>query len=171
MAHDFGEYLVDIRERLAHPLPIRVVQWRVFLAIFLETFCVGYLSLLSRNYRSCLRERYGLNDPHLDLNEVRNAFLVLDGHSGSREQLIQAHEEFFTQLQRRMERSNVEVTRRIDASRAGLFLGTLLYAIAIITMTMCCVTGHMVVFAVVIIAFVAIEYLASLICMKGWHRS
>jgi hypothetical protein len=36
---------------------------------------------------------------------------------------------------------------------------------------MCCVTGHLTVFGVGLFVFVASEYLASLICLKGWHRS
>jgi hypothetical protein len=168
---DFGEYLVDIRDRLDHPLPMRVVQWRVFLAAFLETFCLGYVRLLRRNYRFCLGERYGLHDPGADFDEVRHAFAVLEGKSGSHEQVLQAHDAYFAQLHRRIERLNGEVERWIAAGRAGTFLGLLLYAIAVVTLVLCCITDHMLVFGVGIIVFVGSEYLVCLICLRGWHRS
>jgi hypothetical protein len=165
---DFGEHLVDVRERLEGPLPPRVRPWRVFLAATLEGFCLGLLWFVKRNYRTLLTGQHGLAD--FDLDVVLAAFKELDARTASRDQIEQAKLAFEEQMRRRVERINYELGLWFAAMRAGRFFGTLLFCLLAISISMAVVTDHDPVVPILVVLFALAEVIVTAICANDWHR-
>lgn len=167
---DFGEHLIEVREQLEVPLPVRVPFWRLLAAVAIEGFSSTTIYLLHRGWRSCVQDRCGLVSPNHDLDDVLARFRELNGHSASREQIEQAEEAFKEQLQRRFNRFNHEIKLWVTAVNRGLFIGTLLMSLTLVSMMMCLFTGRIFAVWVIMVSVAILQLLGAFICLQGWHR-
>lgn len=165
---DFGEYLVDIHDRLAVELPLRVQQWRVFVAACVEGFGLPLLFTIQRDYR--LIGLNGMAQAHVDLDEVMREFQALNDKPASREQIERAQDIFRVQMQRRCDRLNQEMRLWVNALHSGMFLGTVLSLLIMVSMALCAVTDRLVDGLSIIGGYFVLQSLAAWVCLKGWHR-
>ncbi len=165
---DFGEYLVEIRDQLDVPLPVRVRGWRVFLGIFLESFCA--LALSRCNYRSIVEKHDGLTEPTVDIDEVLHAFKRLENLTASREQIEQARDTFNEQMQRRCDRFKYELHIWFQALQSGGFLGTLVFTMIFTSGILSSLTGRDDWWMLIYVGGILAQVIVVAICLKGWHR-
>jgi hypothetical protein len=167
---DFGEYLIDVRERLEVPLPLRVQPWRVFLASSVETYCMGSLVIIRRDYRPFVVPPNGLSTPHIDLGVVVQEFDTLKGLTASPEQIEQARTAFHEQVNRRCQRLDRELTLWVSAAQSGTFLGMLFFGLLLACLCMSVMNGHSLLIIVISLTYVVSQIVAVIICLKGWLR-
>lgn len=167
---DFGEHLVAVREQLEVPLPIRVPYWRLFAAVAIESFSASTVQLLHRKWRSCAQDRCGLVSAKHDLDAVLELFRQLDSNSATHEQAEQAEEAFKEQIRRRFQRFSQETDLWVAAVQRGLFIGTLLMTLILVSLIMCLLTDRLFAVQVIVVSLMISQLLGAFICIQGWHR-
>lgn len=169
---DFGEALVDIRDRLLSPLPTRVNQKRVFTVALLETFAVMPLRLLKRDFLPSVISHPSVMLPNFvdDLEHVSDEFKVLNDRPCTAEQASQAREVFSAAMSGRHARSIREHNLWHAAVRAGMFLGVLLSCLLMTSSALCVLTNHTSANIFMMMAFLVLQGIVATVCLNGWHH-
>lgn len=167
---DFGEYLVEIRDQLEVPLPVRVSWWRVSLAAGLEAFAAAGIVLFDRNFRTVSELRHGLTRLGDDLDMVNDLFRPLTGYTCSPEQAEQASRVMAEQMHRRFARGNYEYDLWGHAIRAGRFLGQVSFLLPMMSVLLSQLTNHERWMWPILTSALLFEAIITMICLKGWHR-
>jgi len=167
---DFGERLVEIRDRLDVPLPFRVHPWRVFLVASLEGFSLAMIYVLDREFRSSAQDQFGLTQPEPDINPVVEQFQTLI-EPATPQQAEQAQAAFYEQMSRRYERLNQERKLWFHAMQAGFFFGVLIGCLLLISGLMCMFSGYERIVPAFLLGFVVLQIGVAYVCIHGWHRA
>jgi hypothetical protein len=167
---DFGEHLVVIRERLEVPLPNRVPFWRLHMAVGIESSCASFIYLFYPNWRSCVQDAYGLTSPDQDFDDVIEQFRQLNNRLATHQQIEQAEEAFKKQMLRRFDRYTHELRLWNLAVHRGMFLGTLLMSLILISVIMCMLTDRIFAIEVIMVSLLIFQLFGVFICLQGWHR-
>jgi hypothetical protein len=167
---DFGEHLVEVREHLEVPLPLRVSFWRVFAAVALEAFSMAVIFTLRRDWRSCVQDHKWLTSPRHDFEDVMAQFQRLNGRRATEQQIEQAQEALIKQTQRRLDRCNHETELWLIAVHRGIFIGSLLSSLLLVSMMMCLLTNRLFAVWIIMLGSLLAQLLGAIICVRGWHR-
>ena len=168
---DFGETLVDIRERLADPLPVRLRRSRVFLTAFLETFAAMPLRLMKRDFLPSVTVHPNVRLARFedDLDRLLGEFKVLRDRDCTLEQANQARAVLDAALANQQARWSYEQNLWNTAVQAGMFLGTLSSTLLMIGASMSMITDHPAVNLYLIVAFLLSQGMVATVCINGWH--
>lgn len=169
---DFGETLVDIRERMADVLPLRVRWWPVFSTALLETFALMTIKLIRSDFRlSALSHSSVMLTPfEEDIAAVITAFQPLRDRQCTSDQFIQARNALDTVLARYHSRWLYEQNLWIGAVKAGMFLGVLLSTLLMVSSSLCLITDHRPTNLYLLMAFILSQGVVATVCVNGWHR-
>lgn len=162
---DFGESLVDIRDRLSVPLPLRVQRVRLFILSFTETFCTLFIRLLSRRYQF-VQSRLPRGDS--GINDVRDAFAGLKDMHATVDQINQANELFMQEMGRRMARATFELDTCVRIVRAAMFGGIAVYMDILCAATMSALLGQSTMAFALLLGLMILQLLGTLICLNGF---
>jgi len=169
---DFGETLVDLRDRFLSPLPARVNPKRVFIAALLETFAAMPIRLLKRDYLPSVISHPSVMLPNFihDLNCIAAEFKALNDRPCTVEQVDQAREVLNAAMYRFHARCIQEQNLWQSAVRAGMFLGVLFSCLLMTSAALCILTNHISANLYMMIAFIILQGIAATVCLNGWHH-
>jgi len=167
---DFGERLMDIRDRLEGPLPIRITPWRIYVAIALESFAAGLLVIWQRRYVPSVDIGQWLPPPQADLQEVVDAFATLRHLQPSGLQSQQANQLFMEQLERRHERYAIELDMWWTTANSASFLGNLLFTLLSLSVALCVFDARLREALIVACSLFLAQTIVAMICINRWHR-
>jgi len=161
---------MDIRDRLEEPLPIRITPWRLYVAIFLETFAAGLIVIWQRRYLPSIEIGQWLPPPQADLQEVVDAFATLRHLQPSGLQTQQADQVFMEQIERRYERCAIELDIWWTAANSASFLGNLLFVLLNLSVALCALDARLREAVIVACCLLLAQTIVAMICINRWHR-
>lgn len=155
---DFGEVLVDVRDRLNVPLQ-RVRPMRVFLTVVIELLGTIIVRLIRGDYEPSYR--LSLPDIQTEIVTMKAEFDKLNGMQASQQQIEQAHAFFNAELARRQSHFSHQCDLWLDATRAGLFVGLLIPVLLGTSMFLATITEHVRAAVALGILYIGIHVLAG----------
>lgn len=159
---DFGETLVDIRDHLSGPLPIRVRPLWLFTKVLATTVSTLFLTAFRRRRPQVFTDVPAIEP---DLRVVLHEFDALKGKPCSHEQIAQAQEVFQEIMARLQARNAHERFLWLVVTQAALFLGTLIFLLLLTSIMMCVFTQRPLGEIICIALLVVIQTVVGTACL------
>jgi len=168
---DYGETLVEIRDRLTDPLPVRVRRLRVFVTAFLETFAALPLRLMKRDFLPSVTVHPNVRMTRFedDLDRVLGEFKVLRDRDCTLEQANQARTVLETAVANQQARWSHEQNLWNTAVQSGMYFGVLSSTLLMISASMSIITNHPAVNLYLIVIYLLTQGMVATVCINGWH--
>lgn len=164
-AQDFGECLVEIRDALEVELPLRVKPVRVYLGAAVEALSVFVLRTFRMRFRSIITTR---PDPDELLQPMMRKFETLRDRVATRIQAEQTQAFFHEEFHRRVRHIDREMALWHRALASGLYTGTLVFTLFVVSVLMCIATNRDGWISTLIVSFALLQALCALIILRGW---